>query len=201
MLDAGREDVSLFRVCAQGAVNRGIVTFGSAAREDYLSGICVYEGGDFCAGIFKVFRQLMAEMICTRGIPPIFAQEWQHRIENLWRDAGRGVVIKVIYRLLGHSWTQYARKTIFCEPKCALVTEGQERVDTRITLRGVRSNAQFTSRIFASTRRLIISFTDTWMCRQAWPNCVVKSQAGHHSNQTKTIGTAGGISPKSRCLK
>src|SRR5256885_1525131 len=117
MLDTGGKDVPLFRMADERAMNRRVVAFGAAAREDNFPRIGIDQGSDFRASFLQMLRDLMAKMVGAGRVSPEFSQERQHRVNDLGGDTGRGIVIEIIDCLLAHSQDKYGEGRRDCERK------------------------------------------------------------------------------------
>src|SRR5215468_9235273 len=148
----------------QRTMNCGVVAFGSATCEDDFTGICVDQGSDFSASFFNAFCQSMAKLIGAGRIPPVFTQEWQHGVDDLGCDTGRGVVIKVIHGLLAHSesnlWQEKRRFASLNAPWQA----GGNKVSMPKAWPRCAVKRTVPKPDFREYKEMIISFADTWMC-------------------------------------
>ena len=78
-----------------GAADGEVVRLGAAAREHDFRGIAVDERGDRRSGVVQDRFGLLAEMMHARGIAELIAGGADDRLDDLGRERGRRVVVKV----------------------------------------------------------------------------------------------------------
>src|SRR5258705_379210 len=105
MLDGSREHVPFFRMRDQRAVKRGIIALRAATGEDDLTRISIDQPGHFCARFLNMLRHLMTERIRARGVAPEFAEERKHCRQHFRSDSSGRVVVKIVNRLLAHTFS------------------------------------------------------------------------------------------------
>src|SRR5208337_5222299 len=110
MFDGGHHHVALLRLRNESAMEGGVVTLGAATGENDFPRLRIDQGGDLRARLIDVAGQFASKSISARGISPMLLQEGQHRLEDLRRNARRGVVVEVNDRRLIH-WVKPTHNT------------------------------------------------------------------------------------------
>ena len=109
VFDDGRDDFVPPGPGGDGGVDRGIVSFAAAARENDLRGIPVVvaearaeKRGNLPPRFFNVRGNASPKTVDARRIAVSFAEKGTHRLEHLRIDRGRGVVVQIDDFILIH---------------------------------------------------------------------------------------------------
>ncbi|OQC18642.1 MAG: hypothetical protein BWX70_03456 [Verrucomicrobia bacterium ADurb.Bin070] len=95
MLDARGDDLGLRPQQFGGAVDRHVVTFGAAAREDNLRRFRVEKGCHAFASALHVLGDLAAKRVHAGGVAVQLVEERCHGVAHFRGDARRGIIIEI----------------------------------------------------------------------------------------------------------
>ena len=108
VLDRRGEDGATIRTQGEGRADRGIVRLGAATGEDDLLRLRPDERGDLLPGLMDGLARRASEAISGRGIAVGLVEPRAHRLEHLWRDTGRGVVVEIDHGWKPRRWERSA---------------------------------------------------------------------------------------------
>ena len=105
VLDHARDDViALLAVHLRDALDRQVVRFGRAAREDDFLRAGANQIGHLLAGSLHRLLGFPAErVVAAGGVAEVLCEVRRHRLEHPWVDGRRGVVVHVNRKLHLHS--------------------------------------------------------------------------------------------------
>ena len=99
----GDDVIALLAVHLGDALDRQVVRFGGAAREDDFLGVGADQIGDLLARLFdRLFGFPPERMVAARRVAEVLREVRQHRLDDARIDRRRRVIVHVDRKLDGH---------------------------------------------------------------------------------------------------
>src|SRR5437879_6415788 len=102
MFDGGGNDVAFAWLSDERAVDRGVIAFSAATRENDFLRVGMDQGGELFAGFFDVVGDLFAKRIGAGWVAPLVLEKGEHGLDHLRGDPGGGVVVQITKLALAH---------------------------------------------------------------------------------------------------